>query len=323
MDSEDTHQDQEVQKAAQQATQQATQQERKKKYYLSACILIRTIEPFLFAELLHYYRLVGVEHFYIFDNLGIYDLRDLLRGNEDITLHIVDGETGQENVLMGVYNFCMYEYREETEYLVYVDDDEFINFTEQFHSIPEVLRHLEEPDLLVLNWLFMGCGTYRTRPFHQLLLESNQFSGKKFDIQTKCIYRTSQVEFVPSPHFAKMKDGSRAVDGAGDAVPFVGGNHQLCRNPLIWEHHYFIQSRNEFRLKCERGHVVPGARRDYDKEIQQSNEQSVMKNIMMARWIEKFKEKGIHTAMDAIQQIHHPAAPLLPVHYLSHTKPET
>lgn len=297
------------------------QEKQKKKYYLSACILIRTIEPFLFAELLHYYRLVGVEHFYIFDNLGIYDLRDLLRGNEDITLHIVDGETGQENVLLSVYNYCMNMYRDETEYLVYVDDDEFINFSDAYQSIPEVLRHLEEPDLLVLNWLFMGCGPYRTRPFHQLLIESNQFSGKLFDIQTKCIYKTSRVEVVPSPHFGKMKEGSRIIDGAGDAVSFVGGNHQLRNSPIIWEHHYFIQSRNEFRLKCERGHVVASARRNYEKEIQQSDDQSILRNLMMVRWVEKFKEMGIHTALHALEKIHHPEAPLLPAHHLTSQKP--
>ena len=274
-----------------------------KKYYLSACVLIRTINPFMLAELLLYHRLIGVEHFYIFDNRSIYDLSYILKAMNDVSLYICDGENSQESVLISVYNYCLNRCRDETEYLVFIDDDEFINFNDKYQSIPEIIKEFKEPDALMMNWLFMGCGNYRVRPFDKLMIESNTFSAKSFDKQTKGIYKTSSVLKFSSPHFGDFNEGARIIDGSGKVCPYPKGFHILTEFPVIWEHHYFIQSRNEFRLKCDRGHVVQANKRKFEEEIESNKDCSAVLNNMTQRWLNKLNEMGIKTPMDALKYV--------------------
>ena len=260
------------------------------KYYLSICLVIRVVNPYMLAELLGYYRMVGVEHFYIFDNRSIYDLSELLKGMKDeVTLHVYDGENGQETVQMNVYNFCVKQYRNETEYLIFVDDDVFINFKDEFNTIPEVIRKLGEPDGIVLNWIFNGCSS-RVRSIHEFLIESNCLTDDKFDIQTKGIYRMSKIVHVENPHWVHYTDESRVVDGTGKDVIYRKGFHQLESFPLIWQHHYFIQSVSEFRLTCDRGLITKETKRNFDKMIEVNKEYTKIKNLWMERWVKKFKE---------------------------------
>jgi len=289
-----------------------------KKYYLSACVLIRVINPFMLAELLLYHRMMGVEHFYIFDNRSLYDLSYLLKGMNDVTLHIFDGEKGQENVLGSIYNFCLNQYRDETEYLVFIDDDEFINFTNEYESIPQVLRAFNEPDALMLNWFFMGCGSYRVRPFDKLLIDSNHYSANTFNNHTKGIYKTDKCKGFNSPHWGVFDKECRLVDGTGEAKEYFQGFNQLNSIPIIWEHHFFIQSFNEFRLKCDRGHVVAANKRKYDEEVQQNVEQSKFQNTMLERWVKKLAEMNVNSPMDALQVVSGDSSlSPLPVKYLT------
>lgn len=287
-----------------------------KKYYLSICLVIRVVNPYMLAELLGYYRMVGVDHFYIFDNRSIYDLGELLKGMNDVTLHVHDGMKGQEHVQINLYNFCVKQYREETEYLIFVDDDEFINFKEDFETIPEVIRKLEEPDGIVLNWIFNGCKS-RVRSINEFLIESNDLTDDRFNIQTKGIYRASNIVNIENPHWVHYTEGSRVVDGAGKDVIYRKGYHQLDSFPLIWEHHYFIQSVSEFRLKCDRGLITKETRRNFDEVIKTNLDYTRVKNTWMLRWVKKFREQN-KTPQSLLESLGgSPEQPNLKINYLS------
>ena len=179
----------------------------------------------------------------------------------------------------------------ETEYVSFLDDDEFINFKGDFNCIDDVMKFMEYPDYLILNWLFMGCEKRVRNMCSTYLIESNQKSDKEYNDHIKIIVKTIHVEKIVNPHNAVVNTNIVFKDGSNDKYIIINnkipGFLDLKKSPIIWINHYYKMSRNEFLLKCERGKADLLSKRDFIEEFKY--DENLIENYSMKRWIEKIK----------------------------------
>ena len=93
------------------------------KYYLSLCTIIKN-ERYL-EEFIIYYIIIGVEHFYIYDNESTPSIRERLNKpffNEICTIIDFPGKHKQ----LPAYQHFINTFRNETEWAVVCDGDEYI-----------------------------------------------------------------------------------------------------------------------------------------------------------------------------------------------------
>ena len=96
----------------------------KRKYGVALCAIFKNEGMFL-REWLEYHRLVGVEHFYLYNNFSDDDYRDILAPyvrEGIVTLTEWAVPYGQ----LAAYEDCFKRFRDETQWIGYIDLDEFV-----------------------------------------------------------------------------------------------------------------------------------------------------------------------------------------------------
>ena len=287
------------------------------KYSICACV--RITNPFVFVEWLYYQFLIGFDHIYLYDNKSSFSMTELSHRYKDkVTIY----HTDEDGIQYGTYNHFLAHHRNETEYVLFLDDDEFINFNDEFSCIDDIMKHMEYPDYLILNWMFMGCEK-RVRNCSEYLIESNKKSYKEYaqeNDQIKVLLKTDSIKNVENVHtirvYDEMYDDMIFKDGCNDfkkeekiqienKYRYVLYSHNKLRtNPIIWINHYYKMSRNEFLLKCERGKADADQldKRNFNEEFKYDKDEELDKKEInnMDRWIRKIKEVA-KTPLDLLQ----------------------
>jgi hypothetical protein len=268
-------------------------------YKYSICACVRITNPFLFVEWLSYQFLIGFEHIYLYDNKSNYLINDLCRRYKNkVTIY----HTDEEHIQLPSYNHFLQHHRTETEYISFLDDDEFIIFND-FETIDNVMKYMEYPDYIVLNWKMMGC-QQRVRSISEYLIESNTKSEKEFHNHVKGIVKTENISHIDNPHCIGVYTNKTIFkDGSNDILLYRGyipGTHTLHKKPLIWINHYYKISRNDFLLKCERGQVNNVPKRNFNEEFTYDKDENLIETNDMKRMVEKIKEIA-KTPIDLIQ----------------------
>jgi len=124
------------------------------KYFLSLCCIIKN-ERYL-EEFIMYYRLLGVEHFYIYDNESTQKISDRLNNpyfKKMCTIINFPGKVQQLNA----YNDCLKNYGNQTKWLIIVDGDEYILPKKDNHkSIRDFLKDYKDYHAIGINWVMFG-----------------------------------------------------------------------------------------------------------------------------------------------------------------------
>jgi hypothetical protein len=132
--------------------------------YLAVCAIYRDAAHEL-AEWLEFHRLVGVEHFFLYDNFSQDDHREVLAPYMEEGIVEVrgwpvnDGLYGQ----IAAYDDCLRWHRYDARWIAFFDLDEFL-FSPTGRPLPEVLTDYEPWPAVAVNWVMFGTGGLRTRP---------------------------------------------------------------------------------------------------------------------------------------------------------------
>ncbi|MCB1212864.1 MAG: glycosyltransferase family 92 protein [Chlamydiia bacterium] len=201
-----------------------------KRYYLAATAVFQNEAPYL-REWLEYHRLVGVEHFYLYNNLSTDDYMSVLQS------YIDEGFVDIVNWPVGSADFAIYGpiqldiYRDalrraDCHWLVVLDSDEYF-VPNQHDSLPELLHAFDnQPDIggVILPWIFFGTSNVAKIPEDQLMIETLLNNGGLWpypdralwplqDILReachKSIVRPYFVSHVPHPHHFYFPPGIR------------------------------------------------------------------------------------------------------------------
>ena len=224
--------------------------------YLTACAIAKDEDPFL-EEWIRYHQLLGVEHFYLYDNDSRTPLAESLRpfiAEGLVDVERVEGHGWQHEV----YTRCSAAHARDTRWMAMLDLDEFL-VPHRHDSLPELLSRHEAHDGLAINWQIFGTSGHQERPpglqienFTRKLPESSQPNE-----HVKTIACPARVLLWKHSHIPTYREGHWSVNEDGERVD---GPFAPVRVATVQVNHYYTRSRADWRLKLIRGRasVVPG-----------------------------------------------------------------
>ena len=230
------------------------------KRYLSLLCIIKN-EEYL-EEFIIYHQILGVEHFYIYDNESTIPISERLNHyyfHKYCTVIPFPGMVKQ----MEAYNHCLEYYGNDTEWLVIIDGDEYI-LPKKHDNLVNFIKEYENYSAVAINWINFGSSYHQFRQ-KGFLIENYKYSEKTPDGHVKSICRPEDVRKIINPHFVILKDNTR---GYVDPLkrPISLNRHNLYNKVsdttcVIQVNHYWGKSYQELEQKVNRGRAMVGSKR--------------------------------------------------------------
>lgn len=203
-----------------------------------------------------YHRLVGVEHFFVYDNeskvpVEVSLAREIREGV--VTVRRIQGK----KVQMGAYKDCLATYGTQNKWIAFIDTDEFLLGT-SVDDIREILHSYEEFGGLAVNWVNFGSSGRATRPT-ELQMEAFTASADENNARNSYVKWIAQprcIEAFMDPHTVRFPKGVHGVDENKKALtgPFSGRHSSR----VIRVNHYHLRSKEEWAEKALRGGAMQG-----------------------------------------------------------------
>jgi hypothetical protein len=217
--------------------------------YLSLCLIAKDEHTYL-KEWLDYHILLGVEHFWIYDNDSTIPLAKSIQSYIDkgwVTMNNIHGKGMQ----LYAYDHCVRTYGDLSKWIGFIDTDEFIT-PKNCNNLCEFLVPFEKYAGLAMSTLFFGTGGNQTRP------QCGQIAGYLLRTPSslarnrliKSIIQPSRVLFPVSPHTFFFSEGNYCVnefEHRADSQFFP------CSVSKIQLNHYYTRSTQEWKEKMSRG----------------------------------------------------------------------
>jgi hypothetical protein len=219
--------------------------------YLSLCLIVKNENTYL-KEWLDYHILIGVEHFWIYDNESDVPvsrtLADYIQSGW-VTVNNIKGPAMQ----LFAYDHCVQTYGLHSKWIGFIDTDEFIVLREG-KNLPEFLVPYEQYGGLAISSLFFGHGGNKKRP------AAGQIAGYRFRTHerfsfnrlVKMIIQPEKVIYPVSPHSFIYKDRFFSVN---ENEWHVDAQSFPCHIKKIQVNHYFTRSEEEWNQKLSRGNA--------------------------------------------------------------------
>jgi Glycosyltransferase family 92 len=229
------------------------------KFGLSILAIVRNEGRYL-LEWVAFHRVVGVEHFFIYDNESTDETTDVLLALERAGIVTRIAWTNEEAARIDptvgpqlpAYKDFLH-YKDRTQWVAVVDADEFI-VPNGMQSIQALLSVFPGAAALGINWRVFGSGgqtTYRDEPVTRRFLQRapDTFSVNR---HVKSITRTDTLRSL-GIHMAELREGV-AVDTYGNEIdPACAGIHANPGGGLAQVNHYVVKSSEEWTAKKLRG----------------------------------------------------------------------
>ena len=211
--------------------------------YLSLAAVVRN-EGFYLAEWLAYYRSLGVEKFYIFNDSSADNTVEVVKElpfYEDIVL--IPFKNTVEDWQGEVYHQSYKIYGKNTEWLIICDADEFFMPTEPI-DLREFLQPYKKYSAFAAPWRIYGSSGNILRPVNKFCLE-NYLHRANDDWPTnnhiKSIIKPREVTGYLTPHMFETMNGTVDENGIILNTNTQGAIAGLTSNK-IRVNHYFIKS---------------------------------------------------------------------------------
>ena len=238
---------------------------------IALCAIAKKENRYL-AEFVRYYRDIGFDHIYLYDNNDKTDERLEDAVPSDVASGFVDviDCRGEHGAQIKAYNECYSRYGGKYDWMAFFDVDEFLTFSEKsgVQSAKEFLamERFADSDVVCVNWMCYGDnGKLRYEPGSVI----ERFPDPvNFD---RCAYYTfpenNHVESLLrggkplvwrgcNPHCPCSSDGTwRAHDAAGrphaEGMPFCEYDFSLA-----YLRHYRTKTAEEFAENVQRGYAL-------------------------------------------------------------------
>ncbi len=227
---------------------------------LAVCAIFRDEGPYL-REWIEFHRLMGVEHFFLYDN----DSRD--GGAAELAPYIEQGlvtlcAVARQQKQRHAYVHCIASFREAARWIAFIDLDEFL-FSPTGASLPAVLEHFEAASAVAVNWCTFGPSGHEQRPDD--LVTASYDRG----LPTQHLINR-HVKSVVNPRETRGFLNVHVFTQAGQTVDELGRSAQGALSDevsfdLLRINHYWTKSVEECRAKFARGRADTGESRPWQE----------------------------------------------------------
>ena len=159
------------------------------KYFMSIACIIKNEGPYL-REWLEYHKLIGVEHFYVYDNESSDNTKEVLQpyiDAGDVTYIYFPGRDRQDSA----YCHATAHFGQETRWMAVVDLDEFIVLHEK-DNLRDFMAEYADCSQISLHWVIYGSSGHEKRP-DGLVLENFKGHSAVPDFSPKSIFNPRTV----------------------------------------------------------------------------------------------------------------------------------
>jgi hypothetical protein len=220
------------------------------KYYLSLCLFVKN-ERYL-EEFITYYKILGVEHFYIYDNESTFPVKDRL-DHKFYSTYITFIDFPGEYQQLNAYNHFLTNYSDETKWLIVVDGDEYI-VPKTCWTIREFMNGYEDVEALGINWKMFGTNYY-DKIQNGYVIENYTKCSITQDEQLKCIIQPSKCKRFITVHHPETNDPEKFVDAKRNVLTWFRNNNYTIDEIQI--NHYRYKSLEDASEKKNRGYADP------------------------------------------------------------------
>lgn len=224
--------------------------------YLSVCAIAKNEAPYL-EEWVEFHRLVGVEHFYLYDNSSSVPIRETLKKQiSEGWVSVI--EFAGVAMQLPAYNHGVNQGL-SSKWIAFIDIDEFL-FPTVGDDLRIILEEFEAHGAVVVNWVTFGSSGHLQKP-HGLQIDNfrmRQPDASSRNELIKSIVRPQCVSKVLHPHCFQLKAGFDSVNERHQRVPYS----PVSTPPSLQKlriNHYYTRSHAEFLEKMGRGRVSGGA----------------------------------------------------------------
>ena len=158
-----------------------------KKYRISICGIFKNEAPYL-KEWIEYHELIGIEHFYLYNNNSEDNYRDILQPYIDrglVTLTTWPYSHAQMKAYEHFYN----TYRNETQWVSFLDIDEF--FCPRYKTtLIDWVRTKDKYPVLSINWRMFGTSGKMQHESDKLVIEQYTVGWDHLYHVGKCLINT-------------------------------------------------------------------------------------------------------------------------------------
>lgn len=246
-------------------------------YELAIGAIFRDEAPYL-KEWIEFHKLVGVEHFYLYNHGSVDDYSSVLQryidsGEVDLfdwPHHASSWENWLYEVQAKAYENCILLTQGKVKWLALIDIDEFLTpISSDF--VPDILKDYEDFGGVGFNWKIFGHSGFLDLPPNKLLIESLVMTApedRPTHLGIKSIIRPERVASCSHPHYVVYKEGFYHVNS--NKEPTI--NNDGATNKVYYErlavNHYWSRTGNYLYKKLERWkvfvpHINPEQWRDY------------------------------------------------------------
>ena len=216
-------------------------------------------------EWVEFHRLAGIDYFYIYDNGSTDGTPELLRPYVDMGIMSVTPFPGT-NVMFAAYNDALIKHRNETDYMAYIDADEFLvplkagkNIPDAIDEIFENYERLEHKEFhaggVGINWRVFGTSGHKHK-VDGLAMENYLYRAEDSDSYSshiKTICNPRRVARFSHPHYPIYNPGFVNISERGSVI--VGPFFRDAHFDYIQISHYYSKSEEEFLARKRKGRV--------------------------------------------------------------------
>jgi hypothetical protein len=218
------------------------------KYNLSLCCIIKN-ERYL-EEFINYYIVLGVEHFYIYDNESAIPISGRLNNfyyNKICTIINFPGKGLQ----LDAYQHCLDNYGNGTKWLIVCDGDEYI-LPKNHYKLIDFLNEYDDAHAIAINWVMFGTSFHEYKQ-NGLLIDKYKYCNKFQDKHIKTICKPEFTIKYINPHYTIVSDPLKYFDSHRNNINSAWNNNYNI--DIIQINHYFGRSVEENIEKHNRGNA--------------------------------------------------------------------
>ncbi|WP_283680820.1 glycosyltransferase family 92 protein [Parablautia sp. Marseille-Q6255] len=216
-----------------------------------AIVAIIKNEGAYIKEWVTYHTMIGVSHFYLFDNGSTDSTKaELVHYIESGIVDFIPFEG--RNRQLPAYNYALKHYGNDCRYMAFIDADEFLFVMNKAQRLEDIIDELlnvpakKSVGGLAVNWRMFGSSGLEHRP-EGGVLENYLYRAAEDGKGNNCIktiVNPRKVYKYKQPHFPTYLYGYYSIDENGNKVK--GWSHPVEQINKIRINHYFTKSKEEW-----------------------------------------------------------------------------